>query len=158
MSTDSDTHSDQEGGQTTTRRTVAHALFRYWRTDAHGPRYKAMAVRGDVIDVEGVDLEVGERHGALVDGDLPTSAAPVPSALLTSEISGGSDPADPNEPDDGIHVGDPAVTLAADPDQPPRPKTVAAKSVWVDYAVGRGMTREEAEALTKDDLLTRFPA
>lgn len=30
------------------------------------------------------------------------------------------------------------------------------KSAWVDYAVGRGLDRNEAEELTKDELVERY--
>ncbi|HEY9314333.1 hypothetical protein [Williamsia sp.] len=51
-----------------------------------------------------------------------------------------------------------AVEQESDPDVEPapgieRPKQTAGKPVWVDYAVDRGMTRDDAEALDKRDLI-----
>jgi len=41
-------------------------------------------------------------------------------------------------------------------DQPVRPAAGEPKSAWVDYAVSQGVVREEAERLTKADLLDRY--
>lgn len=39
---------------------------------------------------------------------------------------------------------------------PASPAPTALKAEWVDYAVGQGMTRDDAEAMTKADLVERF--
>jgi hypothetical protein len=46
-------------------------------------------------------------------------------------------------------------TTVSDPDQRvARPPHVAAKAVWVDYAVVQGFDRVEAESMTKEQLVT----
>lgn len=51
--------------------------------------------------------------------------------------------------------GSPYVEPAAEP--PARPATSAAKAEWVGYAVRvGGMTPDDAEAMTKADLIERF--
>lgn len=149
-------------GPATSTRTVAHALFDHWRTDPTTQvRWRATALRGEQIEVEDEDLERGERLGALVEGDLPTFR-PEPSAPLTPDVAGGSEPVVVADVEGG-HLGpvDPAVVPVAQ--GPARPKTVAPKGTWVDYAVARldagyddGLTRDEAEDLNKDELIARF--
>lgn len=39
-----------------------------------------------------------------------------------------------------------------------RPAQVAAKALWVDYAIASGMAADDAEASTKQDLIDRFGA
>lgn len=41
---------------------------------------------------------------------------------------------------------------------PERPANTATKVAWVKYAVARGLTQEEAEKLSRDDLVDRYPA
>lgn len=45
-----------------------------------------------------------------------------------------------------------------DSDEPTRPAQTGAKALWVDYAVARGMEREEAEAMTRAELIEKFGA
>ncbi len=55
-----------------------------------------------------------------------------------------------------VVTGEPAV---ASPDTTPedgKPGTAASKADWVNYATSRGLSREEAEAATKADLIDRF--
>jgi len=58
---------------------------------------------------------------------------------------------------------DPGLVNAEQPDTgdgdeaAPRPPRAAAKEVWVDYAVAQGVDRAAAEALTKQELVDRFP-
>lgn len=40
--------------------------------------------------------------------------------------------------------------------QAQRPAQVAPKAAWVDYAVAKGVPRDEAEAASKDDLVKRL--
>lgn len=51
------------------------------------------------------------------------------------------------------HVVD-ARTNVSDPDGAARPPHVAAKALWIDYAVMQGFDRAEAESMTKDQLVT----
>ena len=136
----------------TSTRTVVHALFDYWRENVEGLRWRATALRGERIEVETLDLERGERLGALTDGPLPTPGHPFPLPPLTPDVAGGSDPVVV----EGEHLEpvDPAVIPAV----PPRPKTVAPVSAWRDYAVARGMKRDDANELSKDELIAKYPA
>lgn len=131
--------------------------------------------RGDVLDVPAEHVERLLRIGAIepVDG----SVAPNPAA--SQQVTGsGSTPAEVG--DDPGPAGDSADETPADPvvddepadeldepddvpaDEPEavpaegeakRPPQVADKSVWVAYAVRRGMTEDEAEAMTKRELI-----
>jgi hypothetical protein len=51
-------------------------------------------------------------------------------------------------------VAEPVTTSSTDTVE--RPKLTAPKSAWDDYAVSRGMTREEAESLGKSELIERL--
>ncbi|WP_280410694.1 hypothetical protein [Nocardia asiatica] len=46
--------------------------------------------------------------------------------------------------------------LGNNSDEPARPAQTGAKALWVDYAVARGMEREEAEAMTRAELIEKF--
>lgn len=52
---------------------------------------------------------------------------------------------------------EPASEPAAEPQTEP-PARSDNKPAWVDYAITQGLTRTEAEAMTKDDLIARFAA
>lgn len=95
----------------------------------------------DIVDVEGEDLERGDRLGYLV---------PVPEPV---EV-----------------VLDPVVTDITDPPvvesapEPQRPNKTAPVKAWEDYAVAlfevskgkRGLKRADAEASTKPELIELF--
>jgi hypothetical protein len=42
------------------------------------------------------------------------------------------------------------------PDAPPLPKRTENRAVWTDFAVSQGMDREQAAAMTKNDLIGVF--
>jgi hypothetical protein len=42
------------------------------------------------------------------------------------------------------------------PDAPPLPKRSANRDTWISFALSQGMDREEANSLTKNELITRF--
>lgn len=96
------------------------------------------AARGDEIEVSAKEAERGEGLGLLRDpatGDQPEAAGP--SEDEGSPAAGGADDAEPAAKGEG------------------RPPQVAAKGVWVDYAVAQGMDRAEAESMSKQDLIER---
>ncbi|MBH0121555.1 hypothetical protein I0Q12_19390 [Rhodococcus sp. CX] len=109
--------------------------------------------RGAVIDVPDEHAERLLRVGAIVPveadsvddqttGDASLSDDSAVAAPVTAD--GTATPAGssiaPQEPAAAPAVGE-------------RPKQAAAKSVWVEYAVSRGMDRDEAEALDKRELI-----
>ncbi|MCK8674101.1 hypothetical protein M1M07_23690 [Rhodococcus sp. HM1] len=100
--------------------------------------------QGEVFEVPDGQVERLLRIGAIgpVDEEpaLPEGAADDPQ---DEESSDGS------ESDESSGE----VDETPDSEQVNRPKQTAPKPVWVDYAVSRGMAREEAEALDKRELI-----
>lgn len=156
------------------KRTVVHALLTY--SDENG--HELMALRGQEVELGDEELERAERFGAVVEGPLPAApgapvlepvtvalpADPASTVEVTPAEAGGETPGDPDVAssggdagggDSGDADGAPADT-AAGGDGPRRPARVEAKGVWVDYAVARGAAREEAEKMTKDQLLDTY--
>jgi hypothetical protein len=48
------------------------------------------------------------------------------------------------------------IESTPDTPAPTRPARTARKAEWVDYAMSRGYTREDAESLSRDDLARLF--
>jgi hypothetical protein len=69
---------------------------------------------------------------------------PEPGSWMDERLAGLPDIWEPIE-----SVPDPASS-------PPRPARMARKSDWVDYAMSRGYSREDAEGLSRDDLARLF--
>jgi len=105
--------------------------------------------RGELLPKTGVDeftLGVLTSIGAVNIREDP------PENLVEAQ----PDPAD-GEPTAPPHLppeqtGDPAAST--EPGEPPA--TSANKPDWVDYAVSRGLSRVEAERLSKDALINRY--
>lgn len=90
-------------------------------------------------------LAVGLIEEAAAVGGLPAVYAGDGSVLVTSPVV-----------DAGPVVGDAADPVDdVDGDGPIPPKS-ATKDVWIDYAVSQGATPEDAEALTKDQLIEQY--
>lgn len=123
-------------------------------------------LRGEVFDVPDKHLDRLLRIGALapVDDDVtePDDAETVHEDSADDVIV----PTDDNADDDADSEADSdAAEKETDTDVAPaqddvaptpdieRPKQTAAKDVWVDYAVARGMARDDAEALDKRELI-----
>lgn len=53
---------------------------------------------------------------------------------------------------------DPPSDPAGDGSAPDRPSAAGAKAAWVEYAVAQGMDRDEADKLTRDQLVDAYPA
>lgn len=114
----------------------------------------------------------GAGHGHyLYQGSLvPPGLAPAAELKRLTELQL-LEPIELAVPDDAPPPGDqtgandagtpPSGTTTPPTGTPPagkRPANTASKAVWVDYAVSRGMTREEASELSRDDLADRYPA
>lgn len=58
----------------------------------------------------------------------------------------------------GYYFGEDEGDSGADeaPDAPAQPRKSASKADWLAYAVSRGMSADEAESLTRDQLVERF--
>lgn len=96
------------------------------------------AARGEEIEVSRAEAERGEGLGLLRDPAARDQADAEHEAADTDVVPA----AEPGG-------GEPAA------DGEERPPQVAAKGVWVDYHVARGMDRSEAESMTKQDLIER---
>lgn len=75
----------------------------------------------------------------IAEGDDPDAVDPFPAPHTVNALGGAE--GDP-------HGGEPPGGST--------PAKSAAKADWVEYAEAQGMDRDEAEALTKDDLIARF--
>ena len=80
-------------------------------------------------------MAVDEEGETLPEPEQPDENTPDPDAVVE------------NEDDDELGV----VV-----DEPTRPTDYATKGEWVTYAVGRGATREDAEAATKNELIEMY--
>jgi len=56
----------------------------------------------------------------------------------------------------GVESADPSQPAAEDDASPARPKDYAAKAEWVAYAVTQGADPDEAEAMTKAELVDQY--
>jgi hypothetical protein len=74
------------------------------------------------------------------------SAPPAGDQSETGQAEGATEPAEPE--------AEPDVAAAGDPVAAPAPAAV--KQAWIDYAVSQGATPEEAAAMTKADLMSRY--
>lgn len=95
------------------------------------------AARGDEIEVSAEEAKRGEGLG-LLQKPAPAQAEGAPAS------------SDDTRPADPVVGG--VEPSGAGEDRPPQ---VAAKGVWVDFAVGRGMDRAEAESMNKQELIER---
>ncbi|MBM4580918.1 hypothetical protein LRM64_19370 [Prescottella equi] len=114
-------------------------------------------LRGSVIDVPAEHLDRLLRIGAVApsragsDSDQSDVEADGAAADAAADEDADSDA------DDAATGTDDAVPGGTQPaDSHERPKQAAAKSVWVDYAVARGMDREQADALDKRELIAEL--
>lgn len=104
--------------------------------------------RGDVFEVPDEDVERLLRAGAIVPAEVADSKdAPVDEVETVAQEA--------DEPPSA--ESDPEPTADEAPEAPAkqltRPKQAAPKPAWVEYAVSRGMDREEAEGLDKRELI-----
>jgi hypothetical protein len=109
-----------------------------WMTpvkDVPGRFHHNIARRGDEIEVSEEEAERGEGLGLLED---PSRRAE----------------ADEAAEDEAAVEDDAAARDAVAVSDEERPARQASKGAWVDYAVSRGMDRDEAESMTRDQLIT----
>lgn len=83
--------------------------------------------------------------------------SPVPDDIPAAEVErlaelGLIGDEEPTRPDESA----PADSDPSADSDPERPAQNATKPAWVDYAVARGMDRDEAEKMTKDQLVAKF--
>lgn len=107
--------------------------------------------QGDVFEVPDRQVERLLRIGAI----CPVTDEPVPADAETDDPQDETDDPQNDESSDGseLDAGVGEVDDTPDSQQVNRPKQAAPKPVWVDYAVSRGMDRDEAEALDKRELI-----
>jgi hypothetical protein len=120
-------------------RTVRVALLSY--RDENG--LDRIAMRGQK------ELERAERLGAVVEGDLEDGPA-----ATVAQPQPPVDPAVAGLTEGGEVAGEAETASASAADGSGRPGRQSSKGAWVDYAVSRGMDRDEAESMTRDQLIT----
>ena len=109
-----------------------------------------------ITGLSGKDVERLRAAGAIVPWTEPEEVveAAEPQEAVTGDdvveepatAGDDADNADAPAPDaDGAPTTDPGTVE--------RPRNTATKKVWVDYAVSKGWTREDAEDLDKTDLI-----
>lgn len=101
----------------------------------------------DVPDHEGADL-IRARHAIYVGpAEPPPQPAEVQVVSESSPTGAGPEPEEPAAEESGI------------PDEEtgeiPEPKPSDPKQSWIDYAMSRGATEDEANGMTKADLMSR---
>jgi hypothetical protein len=102
--------------------------------------------RNYVATIDGVLLKVGDRITSLYkDGGVPDGADPAHVQLLVDRGLLASA--------DAEHEPEPAQ-----PEAPKPPAKSANKDEWVAYAESQGTSHDDAEALTKDQLIEQFGA
>jgi len=134
----------------------------FWEEPVGPPVGYVRHRRGAVVDVPDEHVDRLLRIGAIapieqeaVDGDAAPSGDETPGSADDDA------PLVPAAADDAASSTEDAA-LADQPDAPvavvdvERPKQAAAKSIWVEYAVARGMDRDDAEALDKRDLIAEL--
>lgn len=112
-------------------------------------------LRGSVIDVPAEHLDRLLRIGAVAPSDA--SSGTDSSDGNADGAAAEADTAEDSDADDAATGTDDAVPGDTQPDDShERPKQAAAKSVWVEYAVARGMDRDQADALDKRELIAEL--
>ncbi|MBM4492602.1 hypothetical protein GS436_02895 [Rhodococcus hoagii] len=108
---------------------------------------------GSVIDVPAEHLDRLLRIGAVAPTGAGSAAAESDADAAAADGGAGPD----SDADDAASEADAAATDDSQPaDSHERPKQAAAKSVWVEYAVARGMDRDQADALDKRELIAEL--
>lgn len=141
---------------------IAHRLNRgdLTRVTAAGEPWDEAAEAAE--ELEGADAIARERN------ELRTRVAEL-EAQLAELGEAGREPGDAGEADDespetpaddddgGVPDGEPdGEPPPGPPDAPPLPSVRENRPVWVDFAIGQGMDRAEANSLTKSQLIERL--
>ncbi|GAB2907023.1 hypothetical protein GCM10027047_01620 [Rhodococcus aerolatus] len=113
-------------------------------------------VRGDLVDLTEVEAKRLLKAGAVVEpGSRERAAAEAARAQYEAALAALPDAVREQLTADGAASdGDDPAGGGADG----RPGVNEAKAAWVAYAESQGVPTEEAEALTKADLVERFKA
>lgn len=131
------------------------------QANPHGPEVVAPGIHahgakpvlpGDVSDPkrqEQRETELAERTLA-GDEPVPDVVAELADGALDRKV----DAADPDA--EANTRGQGAALAAAPATGGDRPKGNASQEAWADYAVSQGMTRDEADALSRDELRDRY--
>lgn len=120
----------------TVRRIVTADVYA-WMTpieDVPGRWHHNIAVHNEEIEVSPREAERGESLGLL------------------------EDPAKRRETDESVAAEEAVAVDELPADRPEAPAPAASKARWVDYAVARGMDRDDAEGMTRDELATALRA
>lgn len=108
-------------------------------------------VKGDLVDLDVAEARRLLKAGAVVEpGARERAAAQAARMQYEAALA-----ALPTAVRDQV-LGNVADGEGGEGGEGDKPRTVEAKGTWVAYAVSQGMTSEEAEALTKDQLVERF--
>ncbi|WP_368681039.1 hypothetical protein R1X32_42750 [Rhodococcus opacus] len=135
----------------------------FWEEPVGPPVGYVRHRRGAVVDVPDEHVERLLRIGAIAPvepdtaedessgndeaspgNETPESADETPVVPATTDVPAG-DTASADQPDASVEVADVE-----------RPKQAASKAIWVEYAVARGMDRDDAEAFEKRDLIAEL--
>ncbi|MFE5699970.1 hypothetical protein [Rhodococcus koreensis] len=140
----------------------------FWEEPVGPPVGYVRHRRGAVVDVPDEHVERLLRIGAIApvepeaaDEDGPASGDESPSGDETPGSADDDAPVVPAAADDAASSSEDAAA-ADQPDAPvtvaevERPKQAASKAIWVEYAVARGMDRDDAEAFEKRDLIAEL--
>ena len=116
---------------------------------AHGAK---PVVPGDVSDTDRQEARESELAERTLAGDesVPEVVAELADGALDRKV-------DAADPDAEQRTAGQAAALADAPAAGgEKPKGNASQAAWADYAVSQGMSREEADGLSRDELRDRF--
>lgn len=128
------------------RAEIRAAVWAYRTAAGH----RRLAYFGDVVELTDEEHARAERAGVLSQLDPFAVATPPPVTVVDDDGEAVHDEASGDAPEPAQQSGEPAAAEA------PRPIQSGPKSAWVDFAVSKGATREEAEAATKQELIVRY--
>ncbi|WKN53775.1 hypothetical protein HJ581_0008185 [Rhodococcus opacus] len=136
----------------------------FWEEPVGPPVGYVRHRRGAVVDVPDEHVERLLRVGAIAPVEPEASGDEARDDAAGDETPGSADDSTPvvPAPTDDTAPSTEDTASADHPDSPAavaeveRPKQTAAKPVWVEYAVARGMNRDDAEALDKRELIAEL--
>lgn len=112
--------------------------------------------KGDTVTLDLAEAQRLYKAGAVVlPGEREVAAAAFARAQYEAALAALPDAIRAQVLADVSATASPKAESAADP-VAEKPKRVSPKEEWVAYAVARGADHGEAEASTKEDLITRF--
>ena len=115
-----------------------------------GREWPAAGHEIDVPDHEGDDL-IRARHAIYVGpSEAPGGTAVPPVTSESSPTSAGPSWEDEHDRLEAVADG------TEEPEPVPEPKPGDLRQAWVDYAVSQGATEDQANGMTKVDLMSRY--